>query len=247
MTAPATVARSALAGFADLILPARCVSCGSRVDDHGGVCASCWSALTFIEKPLCIDCGIPFEVAVEGEVRCAGCMAAKPAFAPLRAAIVYDEGSRPIILRFKHSDATHCAPLLAQWMARAGAEILADADYLIPVPLHRWRLFRRRYNQSALLATAVSKLTGVPTAPMALRRVRLTQSQGRLNKAERARNVQGAFALGAGWAEQLAGKNVVLVDDVSTTGATLTACAKALTKAGIATISSLTVAQTIAP
>lgn len=244
-SAPAQGLAAAWAGFVDILLPARCPACGALINDHGNICAECWTKLTFIERPYCVSCGIPFDIDLGDDATCASCLSSTPAFGPLRSAVVYDDGSRPIILRFKHADATHCAPPLAGWMTRVGADLLESADWIVPVPLHRWRLFTRRYNQAALLSREVSRQSGIRHAPLALRRVKRTKSQGHLSRSERSRNVSGAFIVSSSWAPRLAGSNVVLIDDVATTGATLAACAKALKAAKVDRVSSLTVARVL--
>lgn len=236
---------AAWSGFLDLLLPARCPACGSLIDDHGSVCADCWTKLTFIDRPFCESCGLPFDIDLGEEATCAACLAAPPPFAPLRSAVVYDDGSRPIILRFKHADATHCAPHLAGWLARIGADLLSRADWLVPVPLHRRRLFTRRYNQAALLSHELTRICSVPSAPLALQRTKPTKSQGHLSRSDRARNVAGAFRVSPNWQDRLAGSSVVLIDDVATTGATLSACARTLQKANVSQIGSLTVARVL--
>ncbi|WP_029010684.1 ComF family protein [Azospirillum halopraeferens] len=235
-----------LAGAAlDALLPPRCLSCGTGVDRQGGLCPSCWAGLTFIAAPLCACCGLPFEYAVPGETLCGACIADPPLFARARSVLVYDDASRPLVLGFKHGDRTHAAGPFGAWMARAGADVLAGADLLVPVPLHRWRLFARRYNQSALLALAVARLSGVAAAPDLLVRRRRTRSQGGLDRTGRQRNVAGAFALRPGRADRVAGRTVVLVDDVLTTGATLSECARVLLRAGAARVEVLTLARVI--
>ncbi len=232
-------------GLVDLLLPPRCPACGSLIDDHGSICADCWTKLTFIDHPFCESCGLPFDIDLGADAMCAACLADPPPFAPLRSAVAYDDGSRPIILRFKHGDATHCAPHLAGWLIRVGADLLSQADWLVSVPLHRQRLFTRRYNQAALLSHALTGLCGVPSAPLALQRIKSTTSQGRLSRSDRARNVTGAFRVSPNWQGRLAGSNIVLIDDVMTTGATLAACARALRKANVGHIGSLTVARVL--
>ena len=227
----------------DVILPPRCPACGGIVDAHHALCAECWRSLSFIEPPFCASCGVPFEVDADTGSRCADCLASEPAFAPLRAVLAYDDAAQPMILRFKFADATHCAPTFASWMARAGSDLLADADWLVPVPLHQRRLFARRYNQAALLAASLSRHCGVPSAARALCRVKHTTPQSRLTADQRARNVAGAFAVASSWEDRLGGRKVVLIDDVSTTGATLTACASALKKLDGVGICSITLAR----
>ena len=159
----------------------------------------------------------------------------------------YDDGARALLLGFKHSDRTDRAPALARWMARAGAELLEQADVIVPVPLHRWRLLQRRFNQSALLAHELGRLAGKPVAAHLLRRKRNTPSQGALTRAQREDNVTGAFRLRTGQAARVAGRRVLLIDDVLTTGATVTACARVLLRAGAAAVDVLTVAHVIRP
>lgn len=231
------------AALLDALLPPRCLCCGGAVDRQGGLCPGCWTALNFIAPPVCACCGLPFEYAAEDGNLCGACLAEPPAFTRARAVLVYDDGSRPLVLSFKHGDRIHAAAAFGAWLARAGAELLTDADLLVPVPLHRGRLFRRRYNQAALLTQAMSKRTGVPTIPDLLLRQRATPTQGGLDRKGRHRNVKGAFRLRPGLS--VAGKRVIVVDDVLTTGATLAECARVLTKAGAARVDVLTLARVV--
>jgi ComF family protein len=235
----------------DLALPPRCVGCGARVDAAGLACAACWSKLNFIAPPLCGSCGAPFEfategdLAAEGERRCASCYAESRSYDRARAAVIYDEGSRGLILGFKHGDRLHAAPAFGAWLARAGAELLADCDIVTPVPLHRWRLLRRRYNQAALIAGHAARLAGVRHLPDLLERHRATPSQGELGASARRRNVAGAFRINPRLAGQVKGARIVLVDDVLTTGATVSACARVLRRGGAARIDVLTLARVV--
>jgi ComF family protein len=229
----------------DLALPPRCIGCGERVDANGLACAACWTKLTFIAPPLCDSCGAPFDFAIEDVRRCAACYANPPAYDRARAAVLYDDGSRSLILGFKHGDRLHAAPAFGAWLARAGAELLADADLIVPVPLHRWRLLRRRYNQAALIAEHAARRAGVTHLPDLLERHRATPSQGDLGPAARARNVAGAFRLNPRHADRVKGSRIVLVDDVLTTGATIGACAKVLRRGGAARIDVLTLARVV--
>ena len=162
-----------------------------------------------------------------------------------RAGAIYDDGSRSLILAFKLGDRTEAAAALARWLLRAGEDLLADADLIVPVPLHRWRLWRRRFNQSAMLALALARESGVEAAVDLLVRRRATRTQRGLSAGERRRNVAGAFALRPGHAERVREARVVLVDDVLTTGATVEEAARVLRRAGAARIDVLTLARVV--
>lgn len=246
-----SLARGAGRRALDALLPARCLACGAIVDEPGALCAPCWGRLAFIAPPLCARCGLAFELPPQtgdstGAVECAACAADPPVYARARAALNYDDQVKSLVLRFKHADATHAGPGFARWMARAGGALLAECDLIAPVPLHRWRLLWRRYNQAALLAHALGRLSGKAVAPDLLVRKRATPSQGHLNPAQRRANVAGAFALRAA-AAAVAGKRVLLVDDVLTTGATAEECAKVLLRSGAAAVDILTLARVNRP
>jgi ComF family protein len=240
----------------DACLPLRCLGCRKDVGGEGGLCPDCWRSLRFVAPPCCAQCGMPFsfalpmpelEAGAEVSWRCAPCLARPPRFDRARSVFLYDAASRRLILAFKSGDRTDMAPILATWLARAGGPSLAQSDLIAPVPLHRWRLFRRRYNQAALLALNVARLSGRPAAPDLLLRHRMTRSQGGLSRTGRRRNVEGAFTLNPIWAERVRGARVVLVDDVLTTGATLDACCRVLRMAGAAHIEALTLARVRRP
>ena len=197
-----------------------------------GLSAQAWSRIPFIDGPLCDGCGTPFEYDLGAGVRCADCMARPRAFSRARAACLYDETSRGPILQLKHADRTDLAPLLARWISRSAHELLAQADAIAPVPLHRSRLLGRRYNQAAEIARPLSRMSARPYLPDALVRVRETGTQGGKSASGRRRNVAAAFAVPAARRAQVEGKAVLLIDDVMTTGATLEGCARALLAAG---------------
>jgi ComF family protein len=227
----------------DVLLPPRCLMCGVMVEVDGLLCPACWSGLSFIAPPLCESCGLPFAFEVAARTRCAGCLADAPPFARARAVMVYDDASKRLILGFKHADRTEAAPTFGRWLARAGAALAAEADLIVPVPLHRWRLLLRRYNQAGLLAQALGRTVARPVVPDALVRRRRTPSQGGLGRTGRRRNVAGAFAVRASRARLVEGRRVLLVDDVHTTGATLGECARVLRRAGAAAVDVLTLAR----
>jgi ComF family protein len=229
----------------DGLLPPRCPSCGALVHGPQRLCADCFGRLTFIGDPACLRCGLPFETNGEaGRLRlCATCLAHPPAFARARAALTYDEPARRLLLPFKHADRTELAGLLAMLMRRAGLSLLAEADLLVPVPLHRHRLVQRRYNQSALLAGRLAALAARPWAADALRRSRATAPLGALSAAERRRAVAGAFTVTPSALPRLRGQRILLIDDVLTSGATASACAEVLIAAGAASVDVLVVAR----
>lgn len=229
----------------DAVLPPRCLACGTTVEAPGTLCVGCWSGLEWLAPPLCAACGLPFEFDQGADALCAGCHAERPPYGRARAALRYDDASRAMLLRFKHADRSDAAPAFASWMARPGGDVLTEADWLVPVPLHRRRLFERRYNQSALLALALGRARGVPVVADLLLRRRYTPSQGRRSRAERKKNVAGAFAVASRHKAALSGKRVLLIDDVMTTGATLEACAKTLLRGGAAAVDALTLARVV--
>ena len=180
----------------------------------------------------------------EGAV-CAACLRARPVYHRARSALRYDEAARRLILSFKRADRTELAPLLATWLHHAGQALLEDADFLVPVPLHRWRLFQRRYNQAGLLAHALGARCNITVLPDKLVRKRATGSQAGLTRVRRRRNVRGAFDIDDRATDIVAGRNLVIIDDVMTTGATVSACAQRLIKAGARRIDVLTVARVV--
>jgi len=229
----------------DMVLPPRCVITGQAVDIQGMISPEAWKDLGFISDPFCVSCGMPLEFEVEKNSACVSCISEPPAFDTARSALIYNDVSKSIILRFKHADQIHIVHSFTPWLKRAGEEMLAGADILVPVPLHRYRLLRRRYNQAALITRALSTSTGITCLPDAMLRKRATPSQGHLRYGERQKNVHNAFAVNTKHALKLAGKTIVLVDDVYTTGATVKECAKTLLRAGVAKVHVLTLARVV--
>jgi ComF family protein len=238
---PARLARLVI----DALLPPLCLSCGAEVAEPGSLCPSCWSAMAFLGDPCCACCGLPFEFDLGEDAVCGECARQRPRYSRARAVFRYDESSRGLILRFKHGDRLEGAGAFARWMARSGGPILAQADLLVPVPLHRWRLLSRRYNQAALLANAIGRLSGVAVEPGMLIRARRTPPQGHLGHDARARNVAGAFKVEERYRAGLSGRRVVLVDDVMTSGATVNECARVLLNAGAAEVGVLTLGRVV--
>ena len=230
----------------DAIYPPLCISCRAATGEAHGLCAACWGRMNFLDGPACGTCGLPFEIDPGGETLCAPCHAEPPAFDRARAVMHYDDSSKALILALKRADRHDLVLPLARWLERGGRELIAEAEIIVPVPLHRWRLWSRRFNQSALLAQRLAKAAAKPFDPLALIRTRPTPSQGAMPSAKaRAKNVQGAFEVARPSA--IAGRAVLLVDDVYTTGATVNACARALKKAGAARVLVVTLARVVRP
>ncbi|MFZ5913654.1 MAG: ComF family protein [Pseudomonadota bacterium] len=231
------------------LLPPRCLASGEIVTQQGLLGAAAWSRIHFITSPFCERCGVPFsfDTGDGGDILCGACIAKPPLFDRARAVFHYDDGSRPMILGFKHGDRLEGVPAFARWMAQASAECLQDRPLIVPAPLHRKRLFRRRYNQSALLALALGRLTGAEVSTDALRRVRNTPPQGGLNRAARERNLRGAIEIRQRRKSLVQGRNILLVDDVLTTGATAEACARALRRAGAKRVDVSCLARVVRP
>ena len=229
----------------DLLLPPRCAACDSPVGVHGQLCATCFGRTNFISVPFCLGCGVPFAAAEQGgaEGRCEGCRGQPPVFREARAALRYDEHAKRLILPLKHGDRTELAQILAPMMLRAGAALLARADALVPVPLHRRRLFERKYNQAAVLAHCIGRLARRPVLPDGLIRTRRTAPLEAKSPEERAREVGGSITARRSRLGQISGRAILLVDDVMTSGATANACATALIAAGASAVDVLVAAR----
>ena len=231
----------------DVALPPMCPSCREPLGDGAGLCAPCWGKLSLIEPPYCARLGIPFVYDPGPGILSMEAIANPPAYDRARAVVRYDDIARSLVHAFKYSDRLDLAPVMGRWMARAGRELLADADALIPVPLHWRRLWARRFNQSATLAGVISVSCNVPVVHGGLRRTRATGQQVGRSKAERADNVQGAFQVPAEHKAEIQGRRLVLIDDVLTSGATVDACSRALLRAGAAHVDVLVFARVVAP
>lgn len=229
----------------DRLVPPASVISGQPLASGRGITAEEWARLRHITAPCCAQCGLPFPYDMGVGAICLACTAEAPAFSSARAAVAYDEGSKPLILGFKHADRTEAAPLMAQMMMQVGSDLLTGVDAILPVPLHPLRLLSRRYNQAALLAQHVSRQTHTAYWPDTLRRVKTTGSQGQKTRQQRFDNVRGAFAIVPRAKQQVRGKTLLLVDDVMTTGATVSACARACLKAGATSVRVLTFARAL--
>ena len=228
-------------GALDLILPPRTFD-GARAAQSPGLSAEAWAKIAFLEAPVCDGCGVPFEHDLGEGVRCPACLARPRLFSRARAACLYDDASRDLILQLKHADRTELSGLLSLWLGRAAAELIAEADTVVPVPLHRWKLLRRRYNQAAEIARPLARRAGLAYLPDALRRVKQDTQAGK-SASGRRRAVVGAFAAPTRQRARIEGRRILLVDDVMTTGATAEACARALLRAGARAVDVAVVAR----
>jgi ComF family protein len=241
-----TGALRAVLGLAvDVALPQLCASCREPVGSDG-LCPACWSKISFIAPPYCERLGIPFPYDPGPGVLSMEAIADPPAYRRARAAVRFDDVARALVHALKYGDRLDLAPMMGRWMATAGRSLTADTDAIIPVPLHWRRRWARRFNQSALLAEAIAKASGVPVIFGALKRVKATPQQVGLSQSARALNVQGAFRVGRSDKAAVEGRRLILVDDVITTGATVDACARVLLRAGAANVDVLAFARVVA-
>lgn len=242
-----TQVRSILGALANVFLPPVCLVCRTRIGGHGLLCGACFAKIDFIAPPICDRLGVPLPYDAGSPSLSAAAIASPPVYDRARAVARYSDTMRDLIQSFKYRDRHEGVPLFGRWLARAGAELLADADLIVPVPLYRSRLWWRRFNQSAMLAQALSQQTGIAADCFALRRVRRTASQVGLTHDQRKRNVAGAFKVDDAAKARLKDKNIVVVDDVITTGATVEACARVLLRARVARVDVLALARVVEP
>ncbi|TCT04317.1 ComF family protein [Aquabacter spiritensis] len=233
----------------DLVLPPTCIGCGTLIREPGGLCGACWRRMSFIERPYCDRLGTPFPFAPaqlgDDPPLSAAARDDPPAFDRARAAVLFGDVSRDLVHRLKYGDRLDLAAPMARLMVRAGADLLREADLILPVPLHPFRLWRRRFNQAALLAHSIADSTGVPVRADLLRRIRATPSQVALHRNARHANVAGAFALSPPAPVFVKNRRILLIDDVMTTGATLDACARILRRGGAKGVDALTFARVV--
>lgn len=236
-----------LSRILDTLLPPNCLACDTPVEDDGQFCLGCFRTANFVTAPFCVQCGVPlpFGAAVGAGGVCRRCEAVPPAFTQARAALRYDETAQRLILPFKYADRTEAARGIARLMLRPGAAMLGQADMLVPVPLHKSRLRFRRYNQAALLAVELGRMTGRPRVLDALVRQKATAPLARMGLAARQAELRDAILLRPGFIA--AEKYIVLIDDVMTSGSTADACAAVLRAAGARRVDVLTAARVADP
>ena len=225
--------------------PPVCAACGASTGQAHGLCGHCWSGLSLIERPYCERLGTPFALDLGGTLISPAAMADPPVFQRARAVCGYDETARALVHRLKYGDRIELALTMGRMMALAGRELLAEADLVVPVPLHRFRLWRRRFNQAAALATVVAESGALPIDLTVLARVRRTRPQVGLSRNERAENLQGALRVAADARHRIEGRRVLLIDDVLTTGSTANASARALLRGGASAVDLLTFTRVI--
>jgi ComF family protein len=239
------LARSAMAPLLDFALPPRCPGCGAITPEPHLFCLDCWSRLTFLGEPCCACCALPFEYQVEGEALCGACLADVPAFDRLRAAVAYGEIPARVAMRLKYGGRPGIAETLARLMERHLA--IGDDPLLAPVPLHRWRLWSRGYNQAALIASALGRRRKLPVRLDLMERLKWTPPLRNMSPRQRRDAVSGAFRVTDKHAASVRGRCIVLVDDIFTSGATAGACARTLRRAGAARVEILCWARVVKP
>lgn len=237
------IAQGAVRRVVDFALPPRCPGCGLVVEDAHRFCLDCWQSLAFLGEPCCTRCGLPFEYDSGADAECGACIAHPPEFERLRSAVAYGEIARKVALKLKYSGRPAVAETLAFFMQR---HLEPDPDaLLVPVPLHRWRIWTRGYNQSALVASALSRRSGIPTDLALIQRVKATPPLKGLGRTERALAVRGAFRMSEPAKARARGRTIILVDDVFTSGATANACAKVLKRGGAVRVNILCWARVV--
>lgn len=230
---------------ADLVLPPCCPACRVATADRDALCSRCWSDVRFIEPPLCPVYGAPFAYDLGEGIVSAEAIADPPPFRRARSAAIYGDAARRLTHQMKYHDRPDLAQTMAVAMHRAGRSLFPECGIIVPVPLYRWRLWARRFNQAALLAGRLAKLSGLPCDLFALERIKSTPSQVGLSATQRGENVRGAFRVPAAARLRIAGESILLVDDVYTSGATAKAATRALLRGGASAVDVLTFARVV--
>lgn len=236
-----------LSGAIDVVLPPRCPISGEIVGKQGELSPETWQQIDFIHAPFCIRCGIPFSFETDGNdtTECTECLQNSPAYNKARSCVYYNDTSKDLLLKFKHADQTFIVHCFIPWLLKTGQVFFEETDYIVPVPLHRSRLMKRKYNQAGIIAKQLSKKTDIPACLDGVLRTRSTAVQGSEGAKNRHKNVRNAFGVNPKWQETLAQKSILLIDDVYTSGATATECTKALYCAGADNVNVLTVARVV--
>ncbi|WP_244534670.1 ComF family protein [Hyphomicrobium sp. CS1GBMeth3] len=242
MPAPPGLFRRAFSALSDLVMPPVCLVCREPIGAHDALCARCWRDIEFIRPPLCDRLGTPLPFDTGAPMISAAAAADPPPYNRARAVAAHTGSMRTLVHALKFHDRHDVRRLLSRWLVEAGRELLVETEIIVPVPLARRRLLARRFNQAAVLSAEIARLTGLRHEPLLLARTRATTSQVGLSRGQRQRNVAGAFAVTSRLAARAQGRNILLVDDVITTGSTVGACARALRRAGAARVDVLALA-----
>lgn len=238
--------RAGLRAALEAVFPPQCLLCGEVVQSEGGLCGPCWRDTPFCHGLRCNLCGVPLPGEDPGHpVACDDCRALDRPWIQGRSVMLYDGGARRLVLALKHGDRLDLAPALARWMAVQVRALTGASMLVAPVPAHRWRLFRRRYNQAAVLANALARELEYPACPDLLTRTRATRPQDGKTVDQRFAEMEGAFAVPERHLARVRGAEVLLVDDVMTSGATLDRCARALLEAGATNIRVIALARVV--
>lgn len=236
---------SFISNMLDYLYPPHCLSCKKPTASNHNLCATCWNTLEPITS-ACQHCGKPLEFTSDSPVACAECLKSPPAYYQLRYCFPYCDTSKSLITQFKYGDQHANRIFITKHMLRVSKEMMAEIDLMIPVPLHPFKLWLRRFNQSALLAASLAAETGVPIAYQGLKRIRFTKPQAGLSKSARLKNIRGAFSVPNRAKPLIQNKHLLLIDDVITTGHTINACVNTLQRAGADKVSVLSFARRIA-
>jgi len=228
--------------LADFVIPPACLACHQPLSQHDTVCAACWADIDFIRAPLCDQLGLPMPFDTGGTILSAAAAANPPIYDHARAVAHYSGVMRDMILGFKYGDTHNARKLFGRWLTSAGGELIEACDVISPVPMHPRRLLARRFNQAAILARELARISERRYRPQLISRIRQTTAQVGLTRDQRRRNLAGAFAVPDRQRRHIDGRHILIIDDVITTGSTLNACARALRRAGAARVDALALA-----
>jgi ComF family protein len=246
--------KKTLKSVIDLVLPPKCICGKKQTAENANICGECWLKIDFINSPMCQKCGDPFQFKSDilenddnglAELLCTNCLANPPSYELQRCVFNYNENSNFIITKFKYSDSTHSAKYLAKQLHNISKNFIDEIDLITSVPIHYKKLIKRKYNQSALLANELSKITKKPVNNFILKRIKNNKPQAGLPREERLKNVKGSFEVNPKALKKISGKNILIIDDVITTGATMRECTKVLQKNNVNKIYVLAVGRTL--